>query len=51
MRDKGLDRENDPLTRNEFVRRITQQLNDMVRKGKIEKIERGRAMRWKLIGN
>lgn len=30
------------------MRRVTLQLNDMVRKGKVEKIGRGRAMRWKL---
>jgi hypothetical protein len=48
MQDKGLDPDNDPVTRTDFVRRVTLQLNDMVRKGKIEKIGRGRAMRWKL---
>jgi hypothetical protein len=35
-------------TRTDFVRRIGLQLNDMFRKGKVEKIGRGRAMRWKL---
>jgi hypothetical protein len=45
MRDKGLDPDNDPVTRTDFVRRVTPQLNDMVRKGKIG---RGRAIRWKL---
>jgi hypothetical protein len=48
MRDKGLDSESDPVTRTDFVRRVTLQLNDLVRKGKVEKIGRGRAMRWKL---
>jgi hypothetical protein len=48
MRDKGLDPNNDPVTRTDFVRRVTLQLNDLVRKGKVEKIGRGRAMRWKL---
>ena len=48
MRDKGLDPENDPVTRTDFVRRVTLQLNDMYRKGKAEKIGRGRAMRWRL---
>jgi hypothetical protein len=48
MRDKGLDPDNDPVTRTDFVRRVTLQLNDMYRKGKAEKIGRGRAMRWKL---
>jgi hypothetical protein len=51
MRDKGLDPESDPVTRTDFVRRMTLQLNDMVRKGKIEKIGRGRAMRWKLAAD
>jgi hypothetical protein len=41
MRDRGLDPESDPVTRTDFVRRITLQLNDMVRKGKIEKIVAG----------
>jgi hypothetical protein len=49
MRDKGLDPENDPVTRTDFVRRVGLQLNDMVRKGKVEKIGRGRAVRWKLL--
>jgi hypothetical protein len=48
MRNKGLDPENDKPTRIDFVRRVTLQLNDMYRKGKAEKIGRGRTMRWKL---
>jgi hypothetical protein len=48
MRDKCLDPDTDRLTRIDFVRRITLQLNDMFRKGKIEKMGRGRAMRWKI---
>jgi hypothetical protein len=50
MRDKGLDSENDSVTRTDFVRRVTLQLNDLVRKDKVEKIGRGRAMKWKLAG-
>jgi hypothetical protein len=50
MRDKGLDPDNDPVTRTDFVRRVTLQLNDLARKDKVEKIGRGRAMRWKLAG-
>ena len=50
MREKGLDPDNDPVTRTDFVRRVTLQLNDLVRKGRVEKIGRGRAMRWKLLG-
>lgn len=50
MRDKGLDPDTDPTTRTDFVRRVTLQLNDLCRKGKVEKIGRGRAMRWKLAG-
>jgi hypothetical protein len=48
MRDKGLDPDNDRVTRTDFVRRVTLQLNDMQRKGKAEKVGRGRAVRWKL---
>ena len=50
MRDKGLDPDNDPVTRTDFVRRVTLQLDYLVRKGKVEKIGRGRAMKWKLAG-
>ena len=50
MRDKGLDPDSDTVTRTDFVRRVTLQLNDMHRKGKAKKIGRGRAMRWKLAG-
>jgi hypothetical protein len=32
------------------VRRVSLALGDMQRKGKAEKIGRGRAMRWKLAG-
>jgi hypothetical protein len=46
MRDKGLDPENDKPTRTDFVRRVSLALGDMQRKGKVEKIGRGRAMRW-----
>lgn len=48
MRDKGLDPDADPVTRTDFVRRVTLQLNDMFRKGKVEKIGRGRVLRWGL---
>jgi hypothetical protein len=50
MRDKGLDPDNDKPTRTDFVRRVSLALGDMHRKGKVEKIGRGRAMRWKLTG-
>ena len=49
MREKRLDPDNDPVTRTDFVRRVTLQLNDLCRKGKVEKIGRGRAMRWRLV--
>jgi hypothetical protein len=49
MRDKGLDPDADLSTRTDFVRRVTLQLNDMQRKGKVEKIGRGRAMLWRLL--
>jgi hypothetical protein len=48
MLDKVLDPDNDPVTRTDFVRRVTLQLNDLCRKGKVEKIGRWRALRWKL---
>jgi hypothetical protein len=48
MRDKGLDPETDLATRTDFVRWVTLQLNDMVRKRKVEKIGRGRATLWRL---
>jgi hypothetical protein len=44
MRDKGLDPDNDSVIPTDFVRRVTLQVNDMFRKGKAEKIGRGRAM-------
>jgi hypothetical protein len=48
MRDKGLDPENDKPTRTDFVRRASLALGDMQRKGKVEKVGRGRAMQWRL---
>jgi hypothetical protein len=43
---KGLDPDNDKPTRTDFVRPVSLALGDMQRKGKVEKIGRGRAMRW-----
>jgi hypothetical protein len=48
MRDKGLDPESDKATRTDFVRRVALALGDMHRKGKVEKIGRGRALGWRL---
>jgi hypothetical protein len=48
MRNKGLDAEHDPVTRTDFVRRVGLQLNDMARKGKVERVGKGRALRWRL---
>jgi len=48
MRDKSLDPENDKPTRTDFVRRVALALGDMQRKGKVEKIGKGWALRWKL---
>ena len=48
MRDKGLDPDADRATRADFVRRVALQLNDMLRKGKVEKIGRGRGIIWSL---
>jgi hypothetical protein len=49
MRDKGLDPESDKPTRTDFVRRVALALGDMQRKSKVERIGRGRAMRWRLV--
>jgi hypothetical protein len=49
MRDKGLDADNDKPTRTDFVRRVSLALGDMHRKGKVEKIGRGRVMRWRFV--
>ena len=48
MQDKGLDPISDRATRTDFVRRVSLQLGTLERNGKLEKIGRGRAMRWKL---
>lgn len=48
MRDKGLDPDNDQETRNDFVRRVALQLGEMHRKGKLERLGRGKALRWRL---
>jgi hypothetical protein len=40
--------ENDPVTRTDFVRRVSLQLNGMARKDKVERIGKGRALRWRL---
>lgn len=48
MRDKGLDPDHDPVTRTDFVRRVGLQLADMARKGKVERIGKGSALRWRL---
>lgn len=48
MRDKGLDPETDPVTRTDFVRRVGLQLNALQRDRKIERIGRGKTLRWKL---
>jgi hypothetical protein len=45
MRDKGLDPRNDKPTRTDFVRRVALALGHMQRKGEVEKVGRGRAMR------
>lgn len=48
MRDKGLNPENDKPTRTDFVHRVALALGAMQRKGKVEKIGGGCAMRWRL---
>lgn len=49
MRDKGMDPDSDPETRTDFVRRVGLQLADMARKGKVERIGKGSALRWRII--
>jgi hypothetical protein len=51
MCDKRIDPDNDPVSRTDFVRRVTLQPNDMVRKSKVEKIGRGRADAIEPLGN
>jgi hypothetical protein len=48
MTDKGLDPVNDQTTRTDFVRRVGLALNSLQRKGKIDRIGKGSALRWKL---
>ncbi len=46
MPDQPFDR--DPSTRTDLARRVTMQLGDMARKGKVERIGKGWALRWRL---
>ena len=48
MRDKGLDPDADPVTRTDFTRRVTAQLSALALEGKVERVGKGRAMRWRL---
>lgn len=48
MREKGLDPQHDRATRTDFVRRFNLQLSDLHRKGKIERIGKARALRWRM---
>jgi len=50
MCDTGLDPDKDPVSRTDFVRRVTLQPNDMVRKSKVEKIGRRRADAMEAVG-
>lgn len=47
MRDKGLDPDNDPVTRTDFVRRVGLQLNALQRDGKVERTGKGSTLRWR----
>jgi hypothetical protein len=47
MRDKGPDPKADSATRADFVRRVTLQLDEMQRNSEVEKLGRGRGIRWK----
>src|SRR5207249_4472983 len=48
MIDKGMDPERDRETRKDFVQRVSLQLGDMARKGKIERIGKGPSLRWRI---
>jgi hypothetical protein len=48
LRPKDLIPQHGKPTRTDFVRRVGLALSDMQRKGKVEKIGRGRGMRWSL---
>src|SRR5579871_4360793 len=48
MRDKGLDPESDPKTRQDFMRRIGLQLTEMYRNGELLRLGKGRHLRWRL---
>jgi hypothetical protein len=50
MRDKGLSSERDTRTRIDFVKRIARVLTDMHRTNKIERLGRGKSIRWRLAG-
>jgi hypothetical protein len=49
MRDKGLDRKHDRVVRTDFVRRVTLQMREQVRRGLVERIGgRGPKSQWRL---
>ena len=48
MRDKGLDPEASPAIRSDFGRRVTAQLSALALEGEVERVGKGRAMRWRL---
>jgi hypothetical protein len=48
MREKGLDPDNDPITRTDFIRRFRLQLNVLHRAGQLERATEGKMRRWKL---
>jgi len=48
-RDYSMDPERDHETRKDFTQRVTLQLGDLARKGKVQRIGKGRSLRWKLV--
>jgi hypothetical protein len=48
MIDKGLNPQNDVRTRIDFVKRIARVLHDLHRTAKVEKLGRGKSIRWRL---
>jgi len=48
MQDKRLDPDNDRKLRTDFNKRILVSLHDMMKAGQVERIGKGRGVRWKL---
>jgi hypothetical protein len=49
MTEKGLDPESDLPTRHDFIKRVARMLSDMHKRGKIERLGRGKSIQWRLV--